>query len=61
MMESALLNYGRGGHSVSTPNVQKSDEHRKKTVPLKIVMLWFSNDRFLSQAPERDTSSIKQK
>ena len=30
MMESALLNYGRGGHSVSTPNVQKSDEHRKK-------------------------------
>ena len=30
LMESALLNYGRGGHSVSTPNVQKSDEHRKK-------------------------------
>ena len=30
IMESALLNYGRGGHSVSTPNVQKRDQHRKK-------------------------------
>ncbi len=30
MMESALLNSISGGHSVSNPNVQKFDQHRKK-------------------------------
>ena len=30
MMESALLNSISGGHSVSNPNVQRFDQHRKK-------------------------------